>query len=259
MQRNEDMCLHPWLAWHGHLFGYENFYVLDHGSDDPCVRETLGLFQALGVNIHALPAQTDYRLKGKYVTGVMRILEATGTYNLLLPLNCDEFVTIRDAQGNPSAQRDDILIHLSTLTGDVFEVRENFLNMLGHQDIFFALPYQKVFFRSGSVHDIDHGAHRCLDGTTAMPTRLAYTHFHHKPFARQQRTALEKLKPYVDVTDRAALEAYRGDGWHLVTHMRKTEAEYMAIMTPDDRCITFPALGEMFELLGIDPSFCENA
>jgi hypothetical protein len=258
MQRNEDLCLHPWLAWHGHLFGYENLYVLDHGSDDPCVRETLRLFQALGVNIHPLPAQADYRLKGEYVTGVMRILEGSGMYNFLLPLDCDEFVTMRDAQGGPSALRDDILIHLSTLTGDVFEVRENFLNILGHRDIFFALPYQKVFFRSGSLHEVDHGAHRCLDDTTATPSRLTYTHFHHKPYARQQRASLEKLKPYVDITDHAALESYRGVGWHLVTHVQKTEAEYTAIMTPNDRCIAFPALGEMFELLGIDPSFCED-
>ena len=258
MQRNEDLCLHPWLAWHGHLFGYESLYVLDHGSDDPCVLETLKLFGALGVNVHPLPANADYRPKGEYVTGVMRILEHTGVYDFLLPLDCDEFVTMRNTQGEPSAARDDILIHLSTLVGDIFEVQENFLNMLGHQDHFFALPYQKVFFRSGSVHEVDHGSHRCIDGTPATPTRLAYAHFHHKSYARQQRTSLEKLQPYVEITNRAALEAFRGVGWHLVSHVQKTRAEYMALLTPDDQCITFPALGEMFELLGIDPLFYEE-
>jgi|GEM_PF-6790669 hypothetical protein len=69
--------------------------------------------------------------------------------------------------------------------------------------------------------------------------------------------SLEKLKPYVDVNDPAALVAYREMGWHLVANLLKTEAEYMAIMTPNDRCIAFPELNAQFKRLGIEPGFCE--
>jgi len=258
MQRNEDLCLHPWFAWHGYLFGFENLFVLDHGSDDITVQETLKRFEALGAHVTRLPAAADYREKGEFVTATMRVVDATGVYDLLLPLDCDEFVVMRDFGGAPNAVREDILAYLETLEGEVFAVRENFLNMLRHPEIFFALPYSKVFFRSGGIHNVDHGSHSCLDGTPGVPTRLVYAHYHHKSYAKQRESSLEKLRPYVDVTNEAALAAYRGVGEHLISHALKTEAEYMAIMTPDDRCIWFPELNAAFERLGIDPAFCED-
>jgi hypothetical protein len=260
MQRNEDLCLHPWFAWHGYLFGFENLYVLDHGSTDRIVRETLLRFEALGAHVTRMPATVDFRLKGELVTAALRNADAAGAYDFLLPLDCDEFVVMRDAQGNPNAVREDILAYCATLTGDLFGVQENFLNVLGHRDVFFALPYQKVFFRSGAIHALDPGSHTCIDITPQppVPTRLVYAHFHHKTFAKQLQMSREKLQPYVDVSDRVALEAYRGTGWHLVSHMLKTEAEYMAIMTPDRRCIAFPSFNAMLERLGVDPAFCEE-
>ena len=259
MQRNEDLCLHPWMVWHGHLFGFENLYVIDHGSDDRVVQEILLRFEALGAHIMRMPAAANYRLKGEYTTAIMRILQNSGNYDFLLPLDCDEFVVMRGTNGAPNCEPVEILDYLSQLEGEVFSVSENFLNILGHPEQFFALPYSKIFFRSGSVHEVDHGSHCCLDNTPGAPCRLVYVHFHHKHYARQRQASLEKLSPYVDIADKAALEAYRSVGWHLVSNVLKTEAEYMAIMVPDDRCVRFPALGEMFEQLGIDPGFCEES
>jgi hypothetical protein len=258
MQRNEDLCLHPWCAWHGYLFGFENLYIIDHGSDDRTVQETLKRFEALGTHVARLPASADFREKGEFVTAALRLADATGQYDLLLPLDCDEFVVMRDAAGGPNAVREDILAYMSGLQGEVFAVQENFLNMLNHPEIFFALPYAKMFFRSGAIHTLDPGSHACLDGTPGIPTRLVYAHYHHKTFARQRAASAEKLRPYVDVNDAAAMDAFRGIGWHLVTHLQKTEAEYMALMRPDSRCIAFPALNQIFERLGIDPSFCDD-
>lgn len=72
MQRNEDVCLDPWLIWHGHLFGYENLFVVDHGSDHPAVLECLLRAEARGTHVVRLPAAADYRLKGDFVTQVLR-------------------------------------------------------------------------------------------------------------------------------------------------------------------------------------------
>jgi hypothetical protein len=258
MQRNEDLCLHPWLVWHGHLFGFENLLVLDHGSDDPGVQEILQLFEGRGVQVLRLPATADYLRKGEFLTTVLRRLEAEKKYDFLFPLDCDEFVTMRDAHGNPNASRRDILAYLSGLDGVRFEVSENFLNILGHLGIFFALPYRKVFFRSGGSGPLDHGSHLCLDDQPApLPTRFVYAHFHHKNFARQCLSAREKLRPRIDVDDPVALAAFQGPGWHLITHLMKTEAEYLAIMTPNNDCIAFPALNEAFAQLGIPANFAE--
>jgi hypothetical protein len=165
MQRNEDLCLRPWLLWHGNLFGYENLYVIDHGSDDAGVLESLVQAEKWGVHVLRLPAGADFLRKGEFNTGIMRMLQETGQYDLLFPLDCDEFVVIRDERGQTNAVPEMIREYLGTLTGEVFEVCENFLNMLGQRDIFFALPYQKVFFHSGAVRGIDQGAHICMDGT----------------------------------------------------------------------------------------------
>lgn len=260
MQRNEDVCLDPWLIWHGHLFGHENLFVVDHGSDHPAVLESLLRAEARGTHVVRLPAAADYRLKGDFVTQVLRYAD-DGAHEFLIPLDCDEFVTMREADATPCARREEILAYIGTLYGEVFEVRENFLNMLGHPELFFALPYQKVFFRRGAVRALDHGSHNCTDKAddAPVPTRLVYTHYHHKSFARQREMSLEKLRPYVDVTDRDALAAYRGIGWHLVAHVLKTEVEYRAIMTPDSRCINFPGIGVQLRQLGIEPDFCDHA
>lgn len=258
MQRNEERCLLPWLLWHGDLFGFENLYVIDHGSEHPQVRETLRQFEARGVHVVPLPATADYRSKGDLTTQICRFADAAQNYDFIIPLDCDEFVTMRDAAGRPSAAREEILCYLETLPGEVFQVSENFLNILGHRDVFFALRYAKIFFRGGHVHPLDHGLHHCLDNFPATPTRLAYVHFHHKIFARQREMSLEKLRPYAEVNDAAALAAYRGTGWHLVDHVLGTEAAYLAIMRPDHRCIVFPELNARFESLGIDADFCQK-
>jgi hypothetical protein len=258
MQRNEDLCLQPWLVWHGHLFGFENLYIIDHGSEDRSVQEILSRFEALGVHIMRMPATADYRRKAEYTIGIMQILQKGGGYDFLLPLDCDEFVVMRDAAGQPSCAVEEILRYLDRLKGNVFAVPENFLNILGHPGQYFILPNTKIFFRSGAVRPMDHGSHRCVDNTPATATRLVYTHFYHKAFARQKEKSLEKLGPFVDVNDQAALAAYRGTGQHLITHVLQTEAEYMALMAPNASCVSFPALGEMFELLGIDPGFYEE-
>jgi len=259
MQRNEDVCLEPWLRYHGHLFGDDNLFVVDHNSDDPAVLAILREFAAGGGHVMRLPPGADYRQKGDFVSYAMRQAE-TG-HDFVLPLDCDEFVAMRLADGTATCAREHLAAYFSSLPADstAFEVGENFLNMLGHPTLFFALPYKKVFFRGGHCGVVDHGSHTCLwPLVPAAATRLAYVHFHHKSFERYRRAAEEKLRPFVDVNDAAAVEAYRGPGWHMVTHMKKTAAEFYAIMTPDSRCFEFLELYEILLALGIDPAFCDR-
>ena len=258
MQRNEDICLHPWLAWHGHLFGFDSLYVLDHGSDDPAVWETLALFSKLGVHVIPLPPNADYRDKGALVAQVIAALDAAGQYELLLPLDCDEFVVMRDADGRLACGKAELHAYLATLTGGTAPllVTENLLNVLYDPGGFWPCPYEKIIFTRGHVGMLDHGSHRCTTcAEPPTPTRLVYAHFHHKPFVRQYEMSREKLRPFVDVDDLAALAAFRGTGWHLVENLLKTPEDYRAMMTGGS--IHFPELMAAFAALGIDPGFCD--
>jgi hypothetical protein len=262
MQRNEEDCLEPWLRYHGYLFGYYNLFVLDHGSTSPAVLQTLERFRRLGVHVSALPPDADYRFKGEYVGAALRQADATGLYDFLLPLDCDEFVVMRDATGAPACARDELLAYFESLADEtaMLEVKENFLNTLGHPSVFFALPYQKVFFTRGGCGTVDHGSHQGTSprSTEAKPTRLVYVHFHHKPYAKLNALSRDKLLPYVDVDNRNELTAFRGTGWHLVLNLLRTEQEYMSIMVPGGLSIDFPEIVTLFNAIGIDPRFCER-
>jgi hypothetical protein len=262
MQRNETHCLRPWLVYHGNLFGYANLFVIDHGSDRPDVMATLIDYARRGVKVERLLPEADFRDKAEFVSAALLRADATADYDFLLPLDCDEFVTMRDESGAPCCAEEQIHRYLETLTGEEapLQVDENFLNLLGHRELFFALPYLKVFFTGGNAGTVDAGSHRSVSRADepVRRTRLVYTHYHHKPYATQLRMSREKLRGYVDVNDRAALADYSGIGRHLVPHLMKSEAEYMGIMRPDSRCVKFPALNALFERLGIDPAFCER-
>ena len=259
MQRNEELCLQPWLAYHGYLFGFENLFVIDHGSESSTVKATLTLFERFGIHVLRLPATANYAEKGAIVSAVLRQADTNGRYDLLFPLDCDEFVMMRDETGRPSCTKDSLLRYLATLAGEAVPllVTENFLNSLNSVGGFWALPYQKVFFTGGHIVELDHGSHSCTAPAPApLPTRVVYAHYHHKPYAVQRRMSREKLRPYVNVDDRAALEAYRGVGWHLILHLLKTESDYQEVMTGGS--VQFPALPALLERLGVDPRFAEG-
>ena len=259
MQRNEDLCLYPWVVWHGHLFGYENLYVIDHGSDDASVQATLLRFEALGAHILRLPAAADFRDKAAFVSGALTWIDALGLYDLLFPLDCDEFMVMRDEAGRLSCAKEPLLAYLASLTGVTAPllVQENLLNSLNNPQGFWPEPYRKVFFSKGHSGTVDAGSHQCTSRTEAeQPTRVGNAHFHHKPYAKQLMMSREKLRSYVNVDDRAALAAYRGIGWHLVANLLKTEQEYIGMMTGGS--VQFPELVAAFEELGINPGFCES-
>ncbi len=259
MQRNEELCLQPWLAYHGYLFGFENLFVIDHGSDSATVQATLRLFERFGVDVLRLPASTRFADKGAIVTEALRRADAAGHYDLLFPLDCDELVMMRDEAGQPSCEKPMLLKYLATLRGipAPLLVTENFLNSLNSLGGFWALPYQKVFFTGGHIVAVDDGSHSCTaPAPPPLPTRVVYAHYHHKPYAIQQTMSREKLRPYVDVDDRAALQAFRGVGWHLVLHLLKTESEYREIMTGGS--VQFPELPALLESLGVNPRFADG-
>lgn len=261
MERNEANALEPWLRYHAQLFGLENLYVIDHGSEHPGVIATLAAYEARGLNVFRLPAQVDFRDKADFINQLLQGLDAEGLHDILIPMDCDEFLVIRDADGQPSCDRAAILAYLAGLRGQkiIPEIRENYLNILGAPGAFWALPYQKVFFIAGHCGRVDPGSHWDVSGLPGelRQTPLAYVHFHHKPYAKLRESSLEKLRPYVDTGDNAALRAYRGPGWHLVENLLRGETAYHAMMRPGGSDTHVSGLLELFGKLGIDPLFPE--
>ncbi|WP_298216450.1 glycosyltransferase family 2 protein [Acidocella sp.] len=263
MQRNEVNALEPWLLYHAHLFGLENLCVIDHGSADSRVVNTLDWYEGEGLSVLRLPAGADYTRKGEFVTERLREMERRGGYDFLLPLDCDEFLALRRAAGDYTCRREEILAALAIFQGrpEILEVKENLLNILGLPGRFLPLPYQKVFFTAGHLGAVDHGSHTDISGRGAasLATPFVYMHFHHKPWAEQIKASQEKLRPFVDITDARALAAFRGPGWHLLLHINEGEAAYHAVMTEAAKYqVGVDGLMECFAALGIDPLFFEK-
>ena len=260
MQKNEDMVLKPWILYHGYHFGFENLFIIDHGSDNSDVIKTLEIAEANGVNVNRISADVNFRLKGELVSDALRQADSKGIYDFLLPIDCDEFLAARTQEGKPTCSRRDISLLFCNLIGEsrVLEIKENFLNWLGHPAKYLALPYQKVFFARGCCGSVDPGSHRgiSLKSSESLETPFSYIHFHNKSYEAQVRLSRDKLKPFVDVDDRAALEQFQGDGWHLVSNLLLSREDWERKFESSKNCIFFPEIIDLFFLLGIDPFFC---
>ena len=265
MQRNEVNALEPWIKYHAALFGLENLYVIDHGSDKPELIAMLAAYEKRGLRVFRLSAKADYRLKGEFVSQILKVALSVRPYEFVFPLDCDEFLALRTEEGLYSCEPEAISGYLRSLVGmdAVFEVKENLLNILGAPGKFLDLPYQKVFFSGKNCGVVDHGSHQDVSGQPKerVPTRFVYLHFHHKPYRQQVAASLEKLQPYMNIKDQAELERFRGTGWHLIEHILKGEAYYnemMHAMCIGPGGVHVKGLIPCFQALGINPLFTEH-
>lgn len=262
MQRNEQALLEPWLCYHGNLFGFENLFVIDHGSDHLDVMGVLANYEAAGVTVRRLPAAADYLTKGEIVSAELRALDATGLYDFLFPIDCDEFLVLYGRHGRSSCDRVRIHAYLETLAGEtrLLQIKRNLLNVLHRPGYFRDFSYQKVFFAQGCAGWVNHGYH--VGGSTRSPDRvesgLAYIHYHHRGYHRQRQASLRKLNGRVDTEDVEALRLFRGEGWHLVENLLLTEEAYNEKFLPSRYHVYCPQFESAFRGLGIDPNFCEE-
>ena len=68
MQKDERFLLKPWLAYYGHLFGFENLFVFDNGSMLAEVRDTLAEYEQKGVKVDRAHASREaYKAKGDII------------------------------------------------------------------------------------------------------------------------------------------------------------------------------------------------
>jgi len=230
MQKDEVFLLRPWLAYHGHLFGFENLFVLDNGSTSPNVRDTLMDYAKLGVKVDwGHGSRQDYLAKGDLIGGWMRILDARREYDFLIPLDCDEFVVLRTEQ-EFSCSREQIHRYLDGLVGEQrilcfpYQLANHPLN----PDIYHRYAFFKVFFAAGTASPIDHGHHLAKDraGMEATDTRLIHLHFHHKVFDLKSTQARQSWVGTIDVDNPVELAAYSGPSAHLNRFFLEEKDQY---------------------------------
>ena len=96
MQRNEDLLVENWIKYYGYLFGYDRLIVLDNGSDNTTVIDTLRTYERAGVRVFWGAQSThDFHEKGNIICRIIRELEDSGDdSDFYFPAACAEFLTL---------------------------------------------------------------------------------------------------------------------------------------------------------------------
>jgi hypothetical protein len=259
MQRDEEDLLEPWLLYHGYLFGFENLHVIDNGSTSPTVRTTMDRFSRVGVHFDfGYSAPSDYERKHVIVSEKITSLTRSEGHHFYFPIDCDEFVALFDHRGI-TLSRQSIMRYLEQLSAissqRTLRIRAQLFNIPGQSCKFYFEDLPKVFFTSGEVAYLEHGNHHGhLSGAMSeQHVPFTYLHFRNKPFADLLQQARQKLKDRVDVSDLAAILAYRGHGEHLVPYFSMTEGDYLTSFTRKSAFVV-PAFHELIDVLGVGPA-----
>jgi len=259
MQKNEDQLLDKWLDYHGFLFGFENLFVWDNGSD-PHSLKVLKAYEALGVNVvWWMKHEVDFRRKGVVLGEKIKELDKAGAgYDFYIPLDCDEFIAVETAVGtlrcDPRAINEELGAHLGQK--GVLGVDWSYYNILGYDEHFWRKPHRKSLFASGTFKVMDRGYHegRALASDERRPTRLVYLHYHHKPHEVIVEHSKAKLRPYCDIDDPQVLAAKAAEGNRLAMFVAKSRDEYMAMFDPADGH-HMPNIPSFFDAIGTGAPF----
>ena len=118
MQKNETELLEKWIVYHSELFGTENLFLFDNGSDDKKTIEILRVWQNKGLNVsweHS--TKHDFESKGTILGDRIKVLEESNSYDCFIPLDCDEFLAVRLVNGGISCEFQDICSEIERYIG----------------------------------------------------------------------------------------------------------------------------------------------
>jgi hypothetical protein len=259
MERNENLLLENWVHYHGSLFGYENLYIFDDGSDHDVVVRLLPLLrEQYGVNIEVLSGDRSLlEKKGDIILQKITELEASTDYDFFMPLDCDEFICVQNGNRvffSKEAIVPELEKHRSS--PNALKIAGCFYNFYGKKNHYYYLDVPKTFFAAGAAGYLDVGFH---DGRSRLsledePTAIQLMHLHNKPFETLKVHAASKLQTRVASMDAADLKAYRGPGQHLIKYFFMSDDDYLRSL-PAGREIYIPEFSDMFEQIGYPLTF----
>jgi tetratricopeptide (TPR) repeat protein len=232
MQRGENLLLRPWLLYHGHLFGFENLFVFDDGSGSEGQSTTLQELAARGVHVDVAPVgPSDTEDVDALFSRRIAEFRAAGSYDIAVPLDCDEFVAINGSNGI-ECERAQILNEMDRMVEGGVDCRTEYCleNLPGHLDLYRYTDHQKCILLVEQFPDIQRGFRETTLPLTGEygPTEIIYIRLPFGPFRIFVEKVSETLEPLVDITDPAALENYEGPHAHLKGYLFMSSDEYYA-------------------------------
>lgn len=186
MVKDEVDIIKEWILYHGHLFGYNNLFIVDNFSTDGTF-EVINSFKNLGVNIFR---EVDYKQKGYIMTNLIKTYCSN---EFGYPIDIDEFIVYYDKTNNTiSVDRNTILNYFSNLPIEPV-YKTNFIlsritNGIGYENAVVEAVCgvhrncgnsAKSFFNTTLfTGTIDHGNHYLCDNYYL--TDLCIVHYHHR-------------------------------------------------------------------------------
>jgi len=231
MQKNESELLNKWTAYHSYLFGIENLFIFDNGSNSNTVLSSLACIETRGGNvIREYESKADFENKGRIFQEKIEELQLTGDYDFFVPLDCDEFLACLDDYGEVSCDRTAVNSELTKHLDceDVLMINGQLYNSPMSNEWFNRQPYRKCFFYKNTIKELDLGFHwgKTRNSDKEIRTGLVQFHFHNKPFTVAKEHAREKLKDRVENFQQETLQKYNGPGLHLTHFFTQTEEEF---------------------------------
>lgn len=231
MQKDEILLLNHWAQYHGNLFGMENLYILDNGSQTQETLELLNSLQLQNANIiREHRNKSDFENKGLIICKFIQQLQEHKDYDFYMPLDCDEFVGAFTEYGSLSCQREDIYKELANHieTKDALYIKQQAFNSPISGDHYWLRDDRKSFFRAKTIESLDIGFHHGKSRYEGEHrTNILQFHLHNKPFDHLQAHALQKLGGRVNTENPLDLAKYNGSGSHLITYLLNNEMTYL--------------------------------
>lgn len=233
MQKNESELLPIWLDYYRRLVGAANVYLIDNGSDLERTKVELEAARASGINVVEKPGQNAFERKGPIIQELARSLE--GQYDAVIPIDGDEFLTIKNAPDSLMARNAfETQVNAFLVSDqDYALITCHFLNVAG-TSIVVRRPFRKVIIRPTSNFVLNRGFHYQPEQAAAgYETQLAYLHFHHKADIEvMQNLAISKIGEarYKSFVDAGGETAIKGNGKHMAKYIAMSQEHYKTYM-----------------------------
>lgn len=257
MQRNEIFVLDAWIKYYGYLFGYSNLFILDNGSDNPAVIETLERCEKDGVTVYReRNTPSDYIAKGHIIGEMFTKFQKEKMYDFYFPLDCDEFIGVLRKDGVSFATKD-IISELANYANskDTIGIKYELRNSFRHKDSFYMLHCNKTAFSKGMITTLDHGFHTAgTESGTIIKSELCHIHLHNKPYSHLMEASRRKLQAFgIDTSNPDAI-ASAGHSYHILGYF--ATAKETISSNPDSLAhIRLPSFGKLLSDIGAAVSY----
>lgn len=254
MQRDETLLLEAWFRYYGYLFGFENLCVFDNNSTDPAVIETLKIYERAGADIHwGHNRPEDFLGRNEHFKNVIRHWDSGGHYDFVLPVDCDEFLSVFTEDGL-SCSRKSIHSAFDALIGDkrAFEIKSMLFNVPSRPGYFRPEQHVRTFLAAGTLDNMDFGLQGCSSRISPdrRITDFTFIHMHNKPFSTLLQHTRYKLEKAVPLDNPKILAGYHGPEARLIRYLSMKEEDYLQ-QFDNGVFLRFQGLADLMPALGI--------